>query len=322
MSIQPINIPWQSLYPFQRSGMPSLQSADWNGQEHSFVVQWHEDRAYFQLEGEPIIWATLDSCTESDALDCWREALNHRCWGVCFQRGIKIPNGSFYLSDRWLLQFIYAPNGVGFLREWSSPDWIYFSPQETRAWCLFPDLVLPREHDWKESRNCCQHAIQNVRDSLLYRTVSNEEIERLSWKSATNESEFLRVMGWLWNAGILRTGAYLHNYNAHLSSTFICFPEHWNGSTILLRWLGGYFVGEGFKWRQSNWGKRRFRKLMVREPHIRAFFEPCVVRWSFVSAQHPEPTFHEQLEARFQLRDWLQEKAPEADIEAWLTPQT
>jgi hypothetical protein len=331
MILKALPIPWQPLYPSQKSGAPSLERGLWQGEEKAFLLQWFDGRVYFQLyEDDKTIWATLDSCAGSDALTCWQEALLNRRWGVCFENVTNIPFGQERFPSR--LQFIYAPDGTGLVREWSSPDWIAFAPKETRAWAFFPELMLPIKNDGGPSHRCCQFAAKDARKELLFRHVSDEEIERLSWKSLTNQSEFERVINWLWNAALLDVessrmflsyaSASLFNLPTHTHSYFTLSGMRWAGSDRLLEWLRAYFTIEGFHWHSIDWGKRRFRKLRAREPHLRAFFEPGGTHWRVPFQGRAQPSFHEQMEARLHLRDWLRDKVPDADIETLLASST
>lgn len=66
-------------------------------------------------------------------------------------------------------------------------------------------------------------------------------------------------------------------------------------------------VGIGWEFCDGSSGK----------PPIRRSWDPCAPR---VSIEVAPPTAHEQLEARLELRDWLEGKAPAQPIEAWLGP--
>lgn len=319
--------PWQPLYPSQRSGALRRESALWSGTPQQFQLQWHEDRVYFQLCGDDsTTWATLRSCTEADAISCFREALASRRYCVCFANQTKVRYGkeTFFFN----IQFLYAPDGTGLLREWSSRDWIAFAPKETRGWAFFPELTLPQRNDREISHRCCQYAARSVRDHILFRRVSDEEIECLSWKSATDEAEFLRVMRWLWNSQILVPEVDTKSWadvslttSTWYSQSRLCWSrDDWQGNQNLKHWLQSYFAGEGFEWHPADWGKRRFRKLRAREPHLRVFLEPRGINWRFPFSKCTEPTFHEQLEARHQLRDWLRDKAPDSSTDEWLFP--
>ena len=303
--------------------------AMWRGEERRFEAKWHEDRVYFGLLDEKkTVWASLDSCEENEAVACFQEALESRRYGVCFSRQWDVYRRNFGMR----LQFIYAPDGTGLLREWSSRDWLFFAPQETRMWVLFPDLELPAESGqsaaMSPSYGCCRAAIRCVEDELLMRRVSDEEIERLSFRSNSNREEFEQVARWLWSAGVL--GAAFQSWKQVSLFTFLMRPQttfalrspSWSGSPALLEWLQLFFASEGFEWRDTGWGTRRFRKLRAREPHLRAFFQPFGVWWKVSFERESQPTFHEQLEARLRLREWLREKAPEHNIESWLSPQT
>ncbi len=330
LNVTSFQLPFAPLYSSQTSGALFTQSAMWRGEERQFQVQWHEDRVYFGLLDEKkTVWATLDACEENEAVACFEEALESRRYGVCFSRQWDVYRRNFGMR----LQFIYAPDGTGLLREWSSRDWLFFAPQETRMWVLFPDLELPAESGQSvpisPSYGCCRAAIRCVEDELLMRRVSDEEIERLSFRSNSNREEFERVMRLLWNAGLLNS----HNassghgttscgsYGNNLTGYFYTHCR-WTGQKAMMDWLHAYFTPQGFEWRDTEWGTRRFRKLRAREPHLRAFFQPFGVWWKVLFANENQPTFHEQLEARFELREWLREKAPEHNIESWLSPQT
>ncbi len=319
-----VPIPWAPLYPSQRSGETSLELARWRGDWREFWVQWHEGRVYFQLiEGEPTVWASLAICAEDEAIACFENAVSKRRYGACFCANVQVRYGLTH--DVFPLQFIYAPDGTGFLREWCSRDWIAFAPPQTRIWALLPDLHLPAVGA-RETRECCQFAANSVSDAIRFRRVSDEEIARLSWRSQTNENEWKRVMNWLWDAGLLDFG---ENGRKWASVSFSCCIPHpksnlglpapkSESNTRLMNWLRTYFIGEGFEWRATDWGKRRFRKLRAREPHLRAFLEPRSISWHVRFGDQSDPTFHQQLEARLQLRDWLRDKVAPAQIEAFL----
>ncbi len=325
------DLPWEPLYPSQRSGALSLERAMWRGEERRFAVQWHEDRVYFRLmDGEPGVWATLDACEEGDALACFEEAVRSRRYGVCFSHKFDV-----YRHSQWMnLQFIYAPNGTGLLREWSSRDWLTFAPGATRMWPLLPDTVLPEEYSnpWRkgQSHGCCRAAIHAVEDELFFRRVGDEEIERLSWRSSTTQAEFERVMRWLWDTRIMCVKEPIKKWEqpSFCPSNFVPNPRsslslsgmRWRADEKFLAWLRGYFVGEGLEWRKTGYGKRRFRKLRAREPHLRAWFRPEGVVWTVEFTV--DPTAHQQLEARLELRDWLRGKVPDARIEEWLGAHT
>jgi len=327
MRTAPLPIPFQPLYPSQRSGIATIHRANWRGEECNMVVQWHEDRAYFSpLEGRHGVWATIDSCEENDAVACFEQAVRERRYGICFVHWTEVHPGR---GDMGLdLQFIYAPDGTGFLREWTSRQWIAFEPKETRGWVLFPDLELPRRADRDESFRCCQYAASSVRDEILLRKVGQQEIEHLTWRSPTSEEEFKIIGISLWNAGFFRvrdihrkySGLSLFTYNnsTQYRSRLSITPSEWNGKNSFWKWMGQYFSGEGFYWRPTDWGKRRYRKLRAREPHLRAFFAPHGVNWNVSFANRSEPSFHEQLEARLELREWLWGKVSAEQIEDWL----
>ena len=255
-----VPIPWTPLFPSQTSGETSLELARWRGDWREFWVQWHEDRVYFQLvEGEPTVWASLETCAQNEAISCFENAVTERRYGACFLTHTKVHWG--YEHFLLLLHFIYAPDGTGLLREWSSRDWIAFAPPETRFWALFPDLHLPTVGA-PESRECCQFAAKNVRDQILFRRVSEQEVERLKWRSHTNQSEFERVMRWAWNAGFLQPETDHHrNYNffnvslhsgyrRSLADSTPCLESYlflshlrWNANPTGWAWLGDYFSG-------------------------------------------------------------------------------
>jgi len=327
MNTAPLKIPWKPLYPSQRSGTPTIERAFWQGEERRFIVQWHEDRAYSGLcDGESSVWATLEECAEDDAVACFEDALQSRRYGVCFSNNTKIRFGKEYFW--WNLQFIYAPDGMGLLREWSSRDWIAFAPEETRMWALFPDVELPQKERGGESFKCCQYAAIDVRDDLLFRKVGEEEIERLSWRSSTNQADFERVVRLLWLSRLTTvqdkaktwTSIYMGtNYTDSMrrNKLFLSGMD-WEGNEHFLKWLQSYFSSEGFGWMPTNWGKRRYRRLRAREPRLRAFFAPHGINWQVSFANQSQPSFHEQLEARLELREWLRDKVSAEQIENWL----
>ena len=43
-----------------------------------------------------------------------------------------------------------------------------------------------------------------------------------------------------------------------------------------------------------------------------------MTRGHILEFPHSAPTFHEQLEARLELRDWVRGKVPDSQIEEWL----
>ena len=334
-----IPIPWTPLYPSQRAGTASRESAWWRANERDFIVQWFEDRVYFRLtDGEPTVWASLESCAQNEATTCFEEAVRTRRYGACFKSCVKLEGrrGDFVL----LMHFIYAPDGTGWLREWSSREWIAFAPHQTRMWALFPDAELPRRGVY-EGRNCCQHAANSVTDEILFRSVSDDEIERLSWRCATTPEEFKRTMLWLWRAGLLRFSPEQRKFAS--VSLNNCLPVYhppdgdrqdkaWsstlhlpkpceNANRELFDWLRGYFVGEGFEWLATGWGQRKFRKLRAQEPQVRAFFEPRPIYWGVRLSDQAEPSFHQQLEARLELRQWFQCKVSPEQADKWLAPQ-
>lgn len=327
MAIEPLKIPFPAIYPFQRSGNCTIQRANWRGEERDVIVQWHEDRAYFApLQGEPGVWATLDSCAENDALACFDEAVREKRYGVCFSNFTKIHYGREHF--RWMLHFIYAPDGTGLLRERVSRDWIAFAPQETRAWAMFPELELPKQGDKQESFMCCQYAAKSVRDELMFRKIEQEEIEYLSWRSSTTKEEFERVGQLLWQGGFAvkdtqrgrNESLYLSTHYDHPVSPrkMSAYINEAEGTGEFWKWLQSFFWVQGFEWRQTEWGRKRFAKLRAREPYLRAFYEPIPVKWHVSFAGKDEPSFHEQIEARLELREWLRDKASAQDIEKWL----
>lgn len=321
-----VPIPWTPLFPSQVSGETSRETARWRGDWREFLVQWHEDRVYFQLvEGEPTVWASLASCDADAALACFEDAVCERRYGACFRASTQVRYGKTH--DSFMLQFIYAPDGTGLLREWFSRDWIAFAPNQTRFWALWPDLHLP-QIGVRETRECCQLAAGSVRDEIRFRRVRDEEIAQLSWRSATNETEFARVMNWVWDAGLFNFGERDRKWAS--VSLSCCLPTlksnlrlpepSGENNARLLNWLCSYFVGEGVEWRVTGWGQRRFRKLRAREPHLRAFFGPRFVSWHVRFGDRDEPSFHQQIEARLQLRDWLRNRDAPSEAERFLAP--
>ena len=328
-------IPWAPLYPSQISGAPSLETVRWRGDWRDFNVQWHEDRIYFQLvEGEPTVWASLESCAPDEAVACFEDAVLARRYGACFVTHTKVHWG--YEHFLFLLHFTYAPDGTGFLREWCSRDWIAFAPPQTRFWALLPDLHLPAVGA-PESRECCQFAAKSVREQILFRRIPDEEIARLRWRSHTTQTEFERVMRWTWNAGFLRPEidpkrnsnfwkAGLHTgFRRSVTDSAPCldsnlFLSHlrWSANPAGWEWLCNYFSGEGLQWHATEWGQRKFRRLRAREPHLRAFFEPRSISWNVSFGKRDEPSFHQQLEAQLQLRTWLLQRATPAQVETFL----
>ena len=315
-----VPIPWTPLYPSQISGETSLELARWRGDWREFDVQWHEDRVYFQLtNGEPTVWASLETCAQNEAISCFEDAICERRYGACFEQCANVYAGRGLLS--FPLQFIYAPDGTGLLREWCSRDWIAFAPPETRGWAFFPDLHLP-QIGAQESVSCCIYAAKSVRDQIMFRRVSDEEIAQLAWRCETNRAEFESVTNWLWDAGLLREkklghlfqGATMSNSTPHLKTNFHLI--NLSCGDALHNWLNAYFAGQGLQRSARNWGQRRYRLLRAREPNLRAFSEWNSVRWS-VQFQRA-PSFHQQLEARLQLRDWLRDKVTESEIEEFL----
>ena len=188
----------------------------------------------------------------------------------------------------------------------------------------------------------CQIAARGVRDELLFRRVSDEEWRALSWRSQTTAAEFERIMLWLWQARLLRFSDQERKWAS--VSLQCCLPEtdqlartegdqtsplrshlqlpdaRGRANGELLDWLRTYFVGEGFEWRENDWGKRHFRNLRAREPRLRAFVELRSVYWEVRLSHQPEPSFHQQLEARLELRAWLRDQVSENQIDQWLTP--
>ncbi len=321
-----LDLPWEPLYPSQRSGEISVERAFWRGQERRFAVQWHEDRAYFGLlSGARVVWATLDACEESEVVACFEEAVQNGRYGVCFGQHCKVYRCNFEMC----LQFIFAPDGTGLLREWSSRAWLAFAPEETRSWALFPDVVLPNEGGQGAASPECRAAIHCIENELLLRPISNEELERLSFRSGSNQAEFEQVARWLWDTALISpfqptgfTAIALHTSAPHLRTTINFYGSRWSGSVGLMNWLHSHFATQGFEWRDTHWGKRRFRGLRRREPQLRAWCNPFSVRWDVLFSNADSPTAHQQLEARLHLRDWLRDKATPEQIETWLAPSS
>ena len=319
-----VPIPWTSLFPSQVSGETSLELVRWRGDWREFWVRWHEDRVYFQLvEGEPTVWASLKNCVPEQAVACFEDAVLERSYGACFRAQTKVRYGK--TEDCFSLHFIYAPDGTGLLREWFSRDWIAFAPTQTRIWALWPDLHLPQIGVY-ETRECCQFAANSVRDEIRFRRIPDQDIAQLSWRSPRTEDEFARVMNWIFDAGLFDFGARdrrwasvnLNCCSPNLKSSLSLPHPKGPNNAQLFDWLRGYFVGEGIEWRETDWGKRKFRQLRLREPHLRAFFAPRSVAWRVRLAGRDAPSFHQQLEARLQLRDWLRDKATPEEIETFL----
>ena len=212
------------------------------------------------------------------------------------------------------------------LRERASRDWIAFAPRETRAWVWFPDLIIERKEQSELISDYGDHAAKSVMWELLCRTVSAEERARRASPSVTTQAEFERVMGWTWNAGLLRltnpqvswatiemTGGYVGHDDALRLRNL-----QWHGTRGLWDGLRDFFSAEGWQWEASNWGSKRRRKLRNRCPYLRAFIELGRVRWQIALTGRGETSFHQQLEARLQLRDWLHEKVPGANSNDWL----
>ena len=328
-----VPIPWAPLYSSQTSGESSLESVRWRGDWREFWVQWHEDRVYFQLvEGEPTVWSSLETCAQNQAITCFEGAVCERRYGACFLVDTKVRYG--WSKEFYSLQFIYAPDGAGLLREWSSRDWITFAPYQTRIWALFPDLHLPnREAD--ESRECCQYAANSVRDLIMFRRVGDEEIDALAWRTNITQAEFECVMRWIWRAGLFHFEENRYRSVSLVSCSLGTRGNGWARPNVPLlqsvlhlpdpqgenaqkfqQWLRSYFVGEGLGWQATEWGQRRFRRLRAREPHLRAFFEARSIYWHVYFDS--DSTFHQQLEARLQLRAWLLQRATPDETERFL----
>ncbi len=326
-----VPMPWAALFPSQISGEPSLELARWRGDWREFWVQWHEDRVYFQLtEGEPTVWASLQACAPDEAISCFEEAVLARRYGACFRAQTKVRYGIEHRFEHcFSLHFVYAPDGTGLLREWFGREWIAFAPNGTRIWALWPDLHLPQIGVY-ETRECCQLAANSVRDELRFRRISDQDIAQLSWRSQRTEAEFARVMNWIFDAGLFAFGererrwasVNLNCCSPDLKSSLYLPQPTGPGNAQLFDWLRAYFVGEGIEWRSTDWGRRKFRKLRAREPHLRAFFEPRSVAWSVRFGDRDAPTFHQQLEARLQLRAWLRANATPDEAECWMESAT
>lgn len=204
------------------------------------------------------MWATLEECTEDDTIACFEDALQSQRYGVCFNNNCSVWRENFRME----LQFIYAPDGTGILREWSSRDWIPFAPKQTRAWAMFPDLMLPTgDTPPNPSAGCCYAAAHCVENELLMRHVSDEEVHRLAFHSNSNPEEFERVMRLLWNYGLLRPdrdkpsahSARVGTY-AHELQGYFYLRCDWTLNRSFIDWLRAYFTPQGFNWQTEDWG--------------------------------------------------------------------
>lgn len=320
MSLKPLSLPWKPIFPSQRSGAPFLEYGFWQGEERCFVLQWYEDRVYFQLaDGEPTLWATLDACQEDDAITCWHEALFGKRIGLCFSSYHNITRPSFYTQ----LHIICGINGDCLAREWFSRTWIPFTAPASRAWVLCPDvLLLQKKRVRRDDRGygAFFSNLEAIENDLLNYRFSDEDIDYLALRSSSTQDEFTRVMRWLNAAGLLShrhigIGTWsAFRYSLNLSVL-------WDGNSEFCAWLERYFWIQGYQWRRTGWGRRQLRRLRKREPNMRLFLEPVPVAWTVPFDRSVEPTFHERLEAKLELREWLREKAPEADHEKWLASQ-
>lgn len=323
MSIQPAfkNLPiwWRSAQPLPPA-LGNIARSPMARKESPVRVVWHEGRVYFALAFDNQthnVCTTIDECQEEDALNFWREALASSRYGLC-RNGYYVFRSCIELQ----LQIIQAPDGSGLMREWWNLGWTAFPPPRGNS---LTSLVEPEEH-WphifRRSPKC--------EEEFLLRSVSEEDSARFVYRTATNEREFQKVVPWLWTLGFLRL------QQGRMGAQVQCFSGRfpfrgclelgagvdWAGHTEFLLWLQRYFVVEGAQWKKTHYGRRKLRRLRAQEPRMRLFFGPHFSYWSCYFKRGDEPTFHQQLEARLDLRDWLRDKAPAEQIEAWLGSPT
>jgi hypothetical protein len=317
--IEPLKIPWKPIYPSLKSGEPSIQRAVWQGEEWQFLVQWHEDRTYFgSVNSRGNIFACLDPCREEEAVEFWRSALEKHRFGVC-------RYDSLHFRDCIEIQvfLILSSDGTGLARETWSHDWLSFVPKETRGWILYSS---PVSEDKNRLTGISLPFGFTTDEYLLIRRISDEEIQRLTFESGTNEQEFKEIMRCLWHLKLIQF------VSTDTSGSVTCrtSPRNLKGQVTLasnLQWKGNpefwtclenYFQVKGLHWKRTHYGRRKLRRLRAREPQMRLFLEPRFIYWHCGFRSEDEPTFHQQLEARLELREWLRGKAPAEQIEAWL----
>lgn len=321
MPVQPafenLRIWWQSVDPLPLN-WGTLQEATWRGKTQQFRVAWHEKRVYFTLAFDRGRYnhnscATLDECEEQNAVECWKEALNSGRYGFCCDSHQTLRD-----CIDFPFQVIQAPDGSGLMREWWNHRWTPFAPP--RGSSLMP-LLEPVEqwpHILRRPPDCYE--------DLLLRRVSEEDSAQFSYRTSTNKREFQQVSSWLWVLRFIRIQqGHQHGWVRCRSEVFpfrgqfeVSHGLDWIGHPNLLLWLQSYFVVEGAQWKKSHYGRRKLRRLRSQEPRLRLFFEPHFANWICYFESGEEPSFHEQLEARLELRDWLLDKAPREQIESWL----
>ncbi len=319
--------PWPAWILGDKLDNPQHVEVERKKKQERFLVQHHFDRVYFRRVDEERIYSTLETCEASQTFPHFETALETGNYGWSYDSCLCYPakRGTESHGPALNLHFIIHTDGTGLVREWSSRHWISFGPSATRLLAFFPDLLYPAKEDhipiWR------QPVLRSVRDQLLYRVVAPEELEGLQarWLRGSDE-EWQQVATWLWSSGLLHAKDSHSRYAGLYCSCWPGVPYdlktphlNWIGTPQLREFLRQSFVFRGLDWQADvEWRRRKHRRLFAQQPRIRCRWSQSVATRGVSFLKSETPSFHEQLEARLELRDWLLDKAPREQIESWL----
>ncbi len=328
---------WASAPNFQES---VTLTAMWEGSERAFEVTFNYDRVYFRVKDEPKrVFAALEACSEDELESSFKSALSSGEFGFYFvahnYRLFRL-GPSRQAGPHLQLRAICHRSGVGWIREWSSPDWLWFNPKSTRALIFAPDYLFP--HDGRKLPDWLYPVAHQKRDELYFRDVSNAEFNGLMarWVKGSDE-EFLRVAPLLWKAGLLQAqeandwtstyrGVKIVDYNPENQSSRLWFSyADYIGHPQLRELLSRRLYFCGYDWAPNPYWTRKYRSFFSKNPRSRARFEQHRAERFFSLANWETPSSHEQLEASLELRTYLEEIAEEEnvseqDLDSWCVP--
>lgn len=315
--VPPLELRWSRGFANEKTGETTLHSAWWKGEYLAFHVCWQGGRVYFALaEGRSDVCATLDECREEDAIQCWEAAMENERFGVCLYASLTL---------RHCLAFhchvIAAANGDGLIREWWSSEWFSFSDFDVNSSNAFSGQRpawpgIPHRY----------RGFEDVCEKILQRSVSDAETQLFPFSAKATKQDFDRAVNYLWAMGAIRfqqdknSGqVYCSTHHSPYQGTITLGSTlEWNAHPELRSWLQEYFFVSGAQWKKTHYGRRKLRELRAQQPRLRLFFEPHFIRWICSFERDQAPSFHEQLEARLELREWLRDKVSAEQIENWL----
>jgi len=315
--VPPLELRWSRGFANEKTGETTLHSAWWKGEYLAFHVCWQGGRVYFALaEGRSDICATLDECREEDAIKCWEAAMKDERFGVCLYVSLTLRH-CLYLH----CHVITAPNGDGLIREWWSSQWFPFSDSDVNS----PNAFSFQAPTWPGIPHRYR-GFENACESILQRPVSEAEMQLFPFYAKATEKDFEKVVVCLWKMGAIRfqKGGIYGNvycstrYRPYQGTITVEYNLEWDAHPNFRNWLEEYFSISGAQWKKTHYGRRKLRHLRAQQPRLRLFFEPHFIEWICSFERDQAPSFHEQLEARLELREWLRDKVSAEQIENWL----